>query len=177
MNGGAAGFRPRPAAGPVPGRIAGDEASERQRLHLHAGQLATFDTPAALTTILGSCVAVCLWDEGAGVGGMNHFLLPHWVGDGLASPRFGNIAVGSLIEQVLAMGGQPNRLQAKVFGGACVLAGAAEEGEHLGQRNVEVALKILGREGIDVLARDVGGRRARKLIFHTDNGSAWVKRL
>ena len=172
--GGAAGLRQeqRPAAAP-----AGEAEVEQPRSYLHAGQLAAATAPTLLTTILGSCVAVCVWDGGAGVGGMNHFLLPHWVGNGLASPRFGNIAVGSLIEQLVALGGRWAHLRAKVFGGACVLVGAAASGNHLGSRNVETALKILAREEIPVVARDVGGRRARKLLFQTDDGAAWVKRL
>lgn len=171
-SGGEAGGRGSPAVA-----AAAEAGPARGQHHLHAGQIAAFAAPTEIATILGSCVAVCLWDEGAGVGGMNHFLLPHWVGNGLASPRFGNIAVGSLIEQLLALGGRMDRLKAKLFGGACVINAAGPGRDHLGTKNVEVALRILEREGIRVTALDTGGRRARKLLFYTDGGDAWVKRL
>jgi chemotaxis protein CheD len=157
-------------------RPGGDEPAER-RAYLHAGRLFASTQPTAVTTILGSCVAVCLWDPRLEVGGINHFLLPHWVGNGLASPRFGNVAVGSLIEQLLGFGSRKQDLQAKLFGGASVLGASAREEAHLGKRNVEIARKLLGQEGILVVAEDVGGRQGRRLIFHTEHGTAWVRPL
>jgi chemotaxis protein CheD len=160
----------------APGR---DDERERDlvRVYLQPGQLYASAQPSAVTTVLGSCVAICLWDPLTSVGGMNHYLLPFFAGAGHGSPRFGNAAMAQLLDRLQALGAARGRLQAKVFGGACVLeAFQAREG-HLGEKNAGVAFKLLGDLGIPVVSRDVGGRSGRKLIFHTDLGSAWVAKL
>ena len=88
-----------------------------QQAYLHAGHMVVSSDPCRVTTVLGSCVAVGLWDPTSGVGGVNHFLLPQ----GSESARFGNVAVRTLIREVVAAGGRRRSLQAKLFGGACVL--------------------------------------------------------
>lgn len=149
----------------------------RLSVYLHPGKLYLSADPCTVTTILGSCVAICLWDPVAGVGGVNHYLLPYWVESEQASTRFGNIAIRSLIDGVIGLGADPKRLQAKVFGGACVLTALQASSGHLGDQNVEVARKLLGDEGIKIIGGDVGGRRGRKLLFNVDDGEAWVKLL
>jgi chemotaxis protein CheD len=151
------------------------EGPGRLAVYLHPGQVFVSPDPAEVTTILGSCVAVCVFDPVLRLGGTNHYLLPHWVGNGSSSARFGNVAVRSLIEKMLAMGGQKQNLQAKVFGGACVIGAFEGREEHLGTKNSAVALRTLRQEGIPVVADDVGGRRGRKVIFHTDTGVALVR--
>jgi len=149
----------------------------RPLVYLHAGQVVVSREPSAVTTILGSCVAVCLWDPLLGAGGMNHFLLPHWAGNGDSSPRFGNVAVQGLVQQMLRLGSRTANLQAKVFGGACVLGAFRARAEHLGTKNVQVARAVLAAEGIPIVAEDAGGDRGRKVIFHTDDGTVWIRRL
>ena len=144
-----------------------------QQAYLHAGHMVVSREPCRVTTVLGSCVAVALWDPTSGVGGINHFLLPQ----GTDSPRFGNVAVRTLIREVVAAGARRRSLQAKVFGGACVLRAFKSGASHLGQKNVEVAQQILIDEGIPVAAQDVEGERGRKLIFQTHDGAAWVRSL
>jgi chemotaxis protein CheD len=146
----------------------------RTDVYLHPGQLFVSSDPSAVTTILGSCVAICLWDPLLRQGGANHYLLPQCVGTGLSSPRFGNVAVQCLIDGILALGSQKHNLRAKVFGGACVIEAFAQGG-HLGTKNADLGLRILREEGIPVVAEDVGGRRGRKVIFHTDSGLALVR--
>jgi len=154
-----------------------EEQRDLVRVYLQPGQLYASAQPSAVTTVLGSCVAICLWDSLTSVGGMNHYLLPFFAGAGKGTPRFGNVAVAQLLDRLVALGAARGRLQAKVFGGACVLeAFQAREG-HLGEKNVGVAFKLLEDLGIPVVSRDVGGRSGRKLIFHTDLGNAWVARL
>jgi len=147
----------------------------RSAVYLHPGQVFVSPDPVVVTTILGSCVAVCVFDPVRRVGGTNHYLLPHWVGNGVSSARFGNVAVRSLIEKMLALGVQKQNLQAKVFGGACVIDAFHGRGNHLGTKNSELAREALRQEGIPVVADDVGGRRGRKVIFHTDTGVALVR--
>jgi chemotaxis protein CheD len=151
--------------------------ADRLKYYLHPGQLFVSPESYAVTTILGSCVSVCLWDPLTKIGGINHFLLPADVGDDQAPLRFGNLAVRELIEEVLAVGGEPARLRAKLFGGACVLEAFRSRQNHLGTKNVQIAREILDSADIPIIGEDVGGDRGRKLIFHMDNGSAWVKQL
>jgi hypothetical protein len=69
----------------------------RTKVYLHPGQVFAAAYPTTVTTILGSCVSLCLWDPTLRIGGINHFLLPFWIGDDAASPRFGTVAIESLI--------------------------------------------------------------------------------
>jgi chemotaxis protein CheD len=154
-----------------------DGIGERSKFYLHPGQLFVSPASYAVTTILGSCVSVCLWDPLTQVGGINHFLLPSDVGDDQGSLRFGNLAVRELIGQVIAVGGELSRLRAKLFGGACVLEAFRSRQNHLGTKNVQIAREVLDSADIPIIGEDVGGDRGRKLIFHTDNGSAWIKQL
>ncbi len=154
-----------------------DEAGLERR-YLYPGQFFCSRSPVLVTTILGSCVSVCLTDRASRVGGVNHFLLPHWAGSGRATPRFGNVAISSLIEGLLQLGARLSSLEAKVFGGASVLGGHPASGTlALGDRNVEVARRLLDQEGIPIVAEDVGGDRGRKLLFQSDDGTVWVKKL
>lgn len=123
-------------------------------------------------TTLGSCIAVCLWDPAAGVGGMNHFMLPE--GEG-ASGRYGSFAMELLINEVLKRGGQRSRLQAKVFGGAAVIQ--AQVGTQVGERNARFALKYLQDERIAVLGQDVLGPHPRQVCFLPHSGRAMVRRV
>ncbi len=122
-----------------------------------------------VTTLLGSCVAVCLWDPRLAQGGINHFMLPLWNGEGLATPKYGNIAIANLLERMMRMGSRPEDLVAKVFGGGKVLEGAVEV-FNMGERNIAVSLNILARQGIPVVAMDVGGERSRKIVYNTASG-------
>ena len=144
------------------------------RMYLAPGRLYASADDAQVTTILGSCVAVCLWDAHAQVGGVNHFLLPNGAP---ASPRFGDSAVPMLIERVLALGAHRGRLAAKVFGGACVLDAFRGDAAALGARNVQVAHATLRAAQIPVVGRDVGGDRGRRLMFDVRTGSAWIRAI
>jgi chemotaxis protein CheD len=135
------------------------------------------DAPRTLTTILGSCVAVCLWDRRGRGGGMNHYLLPRCGEGAPRTPRYGDIAIPALVARLVALGAQRADLRAKVFGGAHVLASAGPGARTLGGDNVQVAVSTLRDEGIQVISEDVGGTRGRKLAFNTVDGTAFVWRL
>lgn len=154
--------------------LPGADGKARRSVYLHAGQVHAAAEPSSVVTVLGSCVAVCLCDREAGVGGVNHFLLPHPTLRE-QSARFGAFAMSHLLEEVFKLGARRERLEAKVFGGACVIE--ALKGRNLGTENVELALKALEGAGVPVLERDVGGHNGRKLVFHTDVGAAWVRKL
>jgi len=169
------GTRPQ-ATEPPAASVPGDDGVARRQVYLQAGQVFASAEPASVVTILGSCVAVFLFDSVARMGGMNHYLLPLAV-ERERSARFGNVALALLLDEVLDRGARKGNLRAKVFGGAGVLDDFQRNGGHLGQDNVEIALRTLEAEGIPVMDSDVGGRRGRKVVFRVDNGSAWVRTL
>jgi chemotaxis protein CheD len=179
------GAQPKPAISLGPGLEDAEEdvtaesghGKERMGVYLLPGRLFVSPEPCTVRMVLGSCVAVCLWDPLRAVGGANHFLLPYPGGNGQDSPRFGNVATQRLIEKLLAFGSTKPSLMAKLFGGSCVLEAFQNKETHLGTKNVSVARKLLQDVGIPVIAEDVGGQRGRKVIFQTDDGSAWVRRL
>ncbi len=121
--------------------------------------------------MLGSCVAVCLFDETIGKGGINHYMLPFWNGKELASPKYGNIAIESLVKKLEQLGSKRKNMVAKVFGGANQL----DHKLGVGQRNIKVAEEILADLKIKVGAKSVGGHKGRKLNFNTSTGEVFMK--
>jgi chemotaxis protein CheD len=150
---------------------------ERRSTYLQPGQVFSSADPTEVTTVLGSCVAVCLWDRRMRMGGANHFLLPLLASGANASPRYGNVAIEQLIRDVRGLGCRPQDLTAKVFGGASMIEVFRDVRGHLGSKNVEVARHVLQANGIPVVAEDVLGNRGRKLIFHTESGVVLVRLL
>jgi len=141
---------------------------------LPADYVAT-DLPVALVTLLGSCVAACLYDPIAAVGGMNHFMLPGGdSGDGTCA-RYGANAMELLINDLLKRGARRARLQAKVFGGGNVLSGF--HSDPIGTRNARFILEYLHAEDIPIRAQDLGDIHARKVGFFPQTGRTLVKRL
>lgn len=134
-----------------------------------------FAAPLAhrISTVLGSCVAVCMWDQAAHVGGMNHIMLPLWNGEGLATPKYGNIAMEKLLAKMLCIGCRRENLVAKVFGGANV-TGTGLEVFLIGNRNIVLAFQMLEEFKIPVVAKDVGGRVGRKIIMNSSTGVVLV---
>jgi chemotaxis protein CheD len=145
--------------------------------YLHPGEMVIAAAPHSVTTVLGSCVAVCLWSARTGAGGINHFLLPSAEDvEGVAPLRFGNLAIGRMLDEFARLTGGLRHVEAKVFGGAQLLGGMGRA-EHLGRKNVRVAFGLLRDAGIPVVAHDVLGSKARKLVFHTDTGVVWLRKI
>lgn len=131
-----------------------------------------------LSTVLGSCVAACLWDPALRIGGMNHFLLPG--DDGGADPlsesgRYGVFAMEQLINQLLKRGARRDALQAKVFGGGQVLRGFTTL--TVGTRNAEFVLRFLAAEGVRVTAQDLNDVHPRRVAFFPHSGRALCRHL
>ena len=159
-----------PLAAPAPGRYF-DAALQTEALKLLPADYAVSDEPIALVTLLGSCVAACLWDPLLRVGGMNHFMLPD--GDGSCA-RYGANAMELLINDLLKRGARRARLQAKAFGGGNVLRGFADP---VGSRNARFILDYLAAERIPLVAQDLGDIHPRKIAFFPQTGRALVRRL
>ena len=152
-----------------------DSSGAHRQHYLHPGEWLAASAPTAVTTILASCVAVCLWDVEARIGGLNHFLLPTGARRAMQPARYGNLAIPGLVADLEALGCDRRRLRAKLFGGSC--RAEATAGGDLGARNVALADEVLEELAIPVVARDTGGPRARKLVLHTDDFSVWVWRI
>ena len=143
------------------------ETSHRA-VHVHQGQFKIGSSAdMVLTTVLGSCVAACLHDPVAKVGGMNHFLLPEAVGSGGSQEtRYGVHLMEVLLNALLQAGAQRQQLTAKVFGGARVVAGLSD----IGARNAEFVVRFLKAEGIPIVGQSLKGEMARRLQFWPATG-------
>lgn len=130
------------------------------------------------STVLGSCIAACVRDRAANVGGMNHFLLAEQSGSSRdrygASARYGAFAMEQLINKVLTRGsGKKANLEIKVFGGGKINAAL----DDVGAKNIEFVREFLLNEGYGVASEDLGGSYARRVLFKPFSGRAFVKRL
>lgn len=142
---------------------------------LYPSSLFVGKEPYLVKTILGSCVAICLWDSKLRIGGINHYMLPHWNGNDLASPKYGNIATDKLIDRLLFHGSKIEDLQAKIFGGGEMMQ--TNSRTLIGERNIRVARIMLEERKIPIVASSTGGKRGRKIIFFTDTGEVRHKLL
>ncbi|MDQ0465534.1 chemotaxis protein CheD [Caulobacter ginsengisoli] len=145
------------------------ESAFRKVHVIQGGHFVTDDGNVVLSTVLGSCVAACLRDPLAGIGGMNHFLLGESRTEGQADGemiRYGAYAMEVLINGLMARGASRNRLEAKLFGGARMLGGLSD----IGAANARFARKFLADEGIPLLGESLGGDAARRLEFWPVSG-------
>ena len=146
------------------------------RVFVHPGKLAASRAPCRITTILGSCVAVSLYDPTAGVGGINHYLLPR-APHGETSARYGDQALPQLLEAVERLGARRQQVVAKVVGGACVLDAFRDKSTHLGNQNVAMAFELLHEMQVPVMMVETGGSKARHVTFHPHSGDLVVRSL
>jgi chemotaxis protein CheD len=164
----------RPETAPGEGARPYTEAA-RERVYLHPGNSYLAMVPTIVTTILGSCVSVCLWDESLAIGGLTHYLLARPGTIRGSAERFGTTAIRQLVDQLRQRGAR--HLTAKVFGGSSMNSALAATGRDLGTQNAIVAMETLRELAISIAASDTGGASGRKLLFHTDDGAAFVKYL
>jgi chemotaxis protein CheD len=141
-----------------------------KKIHVIQGeQYVTEDPDVMLTTVLGSCVAACMRDPEAGIGGMNHFLLPDSDSSaGGTAVRFGAHAMELLINDILRRGGRRHRLEAKLFGGGRMFDGLSD----IGEANASFAERFLRDEGVPVLGGSLRGPQARRVQFWPVSGRA-----
>ncbi len=142
-----------------------------RRIHIVQGEYKVTDDPdVVVSTLLGSCVAACIRDPVAGIGGMNHFLLP---GEDARSydheaERYGDYLMELLINGLMKQGAHRDRLEAKLFGGARMMGGLSD----IGKKNAEFAERYLKHEGVAVVGKDLGGERGRRLQYWPVSGRA-----
>ncbi len=130
-----------------------------------------------ISTVLGSCIAACIYDPLRRIGGLNHFMLPvgseHSVSFDSESARYGNWAMEYLINEILKHGGRREALKVKLFGGGRIIRSMTDVGEG----NILFAREYVKREGFELVSEDVGGPWPRKILFHPTTGRVQVKRL
>ena len=154
-----------------------DTASQTWVVKVFPGEYFVTGKPdEVLVTVLGSCVSACIRDPRAGIGGMNHFMLPHskagnWAGD-MQSTRFGNFAMEKLINELLKAGCSRNSLEIKVFGGGNV----TDTQNAIGTDNSDFILRYLEAEGLRITAQDLRGQLPRRIHYTPATGKV-IRRL
>jgi chemotaxis protein CheD len=151
---------------------------ERLARTIHPGAWA-IEPERPLSTLLGSCVAVCLFDPQSRVGGLNHFMLPtirRGSNDDVDSLLSGSYAMEALLNALLQRGAKKLRLQAKAFGGGTIINTSGPL-MSIGLRNAEFTKEWLGREGIPLLASDFLGPWSRKVLFLPATGDVFCRRM
>jgi chemotaxis protein CheD len=143
--------------------------------YLIPGTLFVSSEPCLITTVLGSAIAVCLWDNSLQIGGMNHFTQPD--GEIPCSTKYARAANEELLWQMLQMGADPTTLTASIFGGSLPAIIFGNVGKCLGECNLNAAEKFLAQQKIGIRKRETGGVKGRKLVFQTSDGKTWAQQL
>lgn len=173
---------PRPMSGFDNVRRYRDPASGNVIAKLLPGDFYVTREDEVLDTVLGSCVSACIRNPKTGIGGMNHFMLPHprnnepsdsWGAVASSATRYGSASMEQLINKILSAGGTRADLEVKIFGGARVLSVATDVGQH----NVEFVRDFLKQEGLKVVSEDVGNTTPRHIQYFAVSGKVRVKHL
>ena len=147
---------------------------EIPKVYLKPGEFHFSMSPVVVTTVLGSCVSVTMFDRVSGAAAICHALLPE--GPRSDAFRYVDSSILRMLEMFAANGVPRSHLEVKLFGGADMIGtGGSRVG--VGRRNVEIAGRVLAAAGLMVSTHDVGGTRGRKLFFVTGTGEVFLKRL
>lgn len=150
-----------------------------QAVKLLPGEYYVTSEDIVLTTVLGSCVSACVRDSTAGIGGMNHFMLPDDADptsrDAAAAMRYGAYAMEVLLKELFKGGAKRERLEAKVFGGGAVLANMTML--NIGERNADFVLRYLQLERVRMTAQDLRGKLPRRINYFPLTGRVTVRKL
>ncbi len=157
-----------------------DRANHIYAAKIKPGEFYVTNQEEVIVTVLGSCISVCLTDRKNRIGGMNHFMLPvnakdnqSWREVNSLSARYGNFAMEFLINNIIRNGGERRYLEAKLFGGARVIARMSDVGE----KNIAFIRQYTASEALKVIAEDMGGERPRKLVYNPLTGAVRLKML
>jgi chemotaxis protein CheD len=155
-------------------------ANTQSKVFLKPGELVVTFEPTIISTVLGSCISVTMFDPRLRMGGMCHALLP--TGDAVSQPdafRFVDNAILYMVDRFTRFGIKRNHIEVKLFGGSDVLsaAGGDKAPDTVGAQNVRKALRIIENEKLRLLAEDVRGEEGRKILFHTHTGNILLKRI
>lgn len=153
-----------------------------QRIVIDPGEYYVTNKPEVISTLLGSCVSACLYDPVKRIVGMNHFLLAyqhHSHGRSIIEAdeaRYGLFAMELMINAMLKLGANKQKLQAKCFGGGNVLHVKTDlKNKTVGEVNVEFIKAYLAKENIPMVASNLGGNIGRTVYFMAEDFSVYVK--
>ena len=159
-----------------------DKANEIIAAKILPGEYYVTQENELITTVLGSCVSACIRDKEAGIGGMNHFMLPITTSEKLKNSsaaivgqatRYGNYAMEHLINTILSHGGKRKNLEVKVFGGGKIIPTLTD----VGIKNIDFVLDYLEQEGLRLLSHDLGDIYPRKIIYFPQTGRVRMKKI
>jgi chemotaxis protein CheD len=142
--------------------------------YLSPGHIYLSHEPALVSTVVGSCVAVSLWDSRKGYGGMAHFLYPFTGDRQRATAKYGNVAIKCLVSMFLDLGVPEKNLRAQIFGGALT---APADSIRIAKENVQAARKVLRSHRIQIVSEDTGGKMGRKIVYNTQRNEAIVYKV
>jgi len=144
----------------------------RKNYHLQPGEVFVTAEDMNVSTVLGSCVAVCLWDSRRHIGGMNHVMLPRFGEGKEPSTRFGNVATFVLLDLMREHGCLRGDLEVSVFGGAnsMLSAGPLNPAMQVGKNNIEVTKSVLEKLKLKIIVEDTGGTIGRKICLDCSTG-------
>ncbi len=149
---------------------------KHKRYYLIPGQVFASSESYAISAIIGSGAALCLWDSVRHIGGACHYLFPDDATE-VVDPKYAKFSFELLLSQLSKHGANLCNLEAKIFGGSQPAVKFGNNKECLGIRNVEIGIAMLNRKGIQVVSKEVGGTQGRKIVFQTDDGVAWSEKL
>lgn len=149
---------------------------DTKKIFLLPGEMVVKKAPTQMVTLLGSCVAVCLYNPQQKFGGMNHFMLPQGRGGIDERYKFGDYATRRLIELMAKGDSNLRNLKAKVYGGGAVV-GQIKNANNIGEKNVLMALNVLDKHGIPIEFQDTGGTQGRKIYFKNWTGEVDARKI
>ena len=141
---------------------------DTDKYYLYPGKIFSSKEPHIVDTILGSCIAVFLWDPVLRIGSINHYMLPYASRESSLSFKYGDIAIAELVTRMLLMGSDKKNIKAKIFGGGDIAY--CNSLFNIGRRNIALARQMLKAEQIPIISYSVGGAFGRKVIFNSGSG-------
>jgi len=147
----------------------------RKKVFVLPGEMAVSRQPSEIATLLGSCIAVCLYNKKLKVGGLNHFMLPTGEKEEMKG-KYGDYAIKKLVEMMSRLDPNLRNLEAYMYGGASVV-GHLNTGAGIGLNNIKMAETMLNSYGIPIKLREVGGENGRKIFFHSDTGEVQMRMI
>ncbi|MGE5606970.1 MAG: chemotaxis protein CheD [Bacteroidota bacterium] len=157
--------------------------NDKKMVTIYSGNYYVSNDPkVVIYTLLGSCIAVCLFDAQKGIGGMNHFMLPqqspyYQSSKGAKPGWFGSDSLDLMIDEILKLGGSLSHIKAKVFGGAQVVENLDLLNTNVPTVNINFTINYLNQKKIPIIAKDVGGYSGRKIYYYLMDNSVIVRRL
>ena len=146
-----------------------------EKYYLRPGYIYVAKEPTVITTVLGSCVSVCMYDKKNKYGGMNHYLLPKRQEKDEPTSKFANISIIQLYKAFIELNSNPNDLTAQIIGGA--FAEGSLDSKYIASKNVLVCKKILNSLDVKTISEDIGGILGRKVIYFTETNESIITKL